>query len=584
MPQSYILDWGMLIRRLKRVFRKIPLRLLIGVLLVVFVLSGGVYGGLWGYGKILNRQARGLIASAEEDFHAGKLTEARMGVETALRIKPDLTAASRLLARIQTMAGENKAALKTLQALAEQGGLSLEELKIYSSLAFQNSEDALARRLSMIAGDHGDPAFPHLIAAQIAMRDSKPDEAEKFFRDAVDAAPSDATRAFLVDFLLSVHPSRNATEITEIITDFSSRKNELGAMALAAGLQTGLVPSEDRKKWIEALRSHPRCSTRQRLLAETSALALDPALKPQIVSELHEYAKALPLKDRVSVAEWFLRNGEPKNTTILLPLADSIAQSSSFMLWLDAVTAQGNWTVALDALSKPESPLPPLAAKLFRGLALKRTGETANSQAVFREAILDAGSDPKKSTLVASYLLAAEENELFGEVFPPLSENRLNAHLLYSTLYPAVLARNDPDLSLRVLEALSKSRLLSENIEFQTELAYYQILFGKPADLDFLKSTRKSDPNNLPVLSLLAFHELKSGAPRTAKAIFDSFEPDVDARVLPPRIVAIFSATLAANGDLNGARKAASIIPTNAFSKQEEALLSFPRFSNELAR
>ena len=134
-------------------------------------------------------------------------------------------------------------------------------------------------------------------------------------------------------------------------------------------------------------------------------------------------------------------------------------------------------------------------------------------------------------------------------------------------------ARRDAAFSLRVLEALSSSSELAARPEFQNELAYLQILLGQPAAIDALGQRVDADPDDLANLSVLAFHNLKTGNAGTAMALFDGYGPDVDARTLPARILTIYSATLAANGKKDLALKIASLIPREAPTRQEVEFL-----------
>jgi hypothetical protein len=136
-----------------------------------------------------------------------------------------------------------------------------------------------------------------------------------------------------------------------------------------------------------------------------------------------------------------------------------------------------------------------------------------------------------------------------------------------------VKQRGDALLSLRVLETLGTSFALADNSAFQNELAHHRILLDKKTPLAFIRKHCEENPNDLSSLATLAFHRLKKGDAAGAMALFDSYGPDVDARSLPPRILCIYSATLAANGKTDLARKIASIIPRGGLSRQEAEFL-----------
>ena len=565
-------------RRLRRKirFRRFTRRWRFLLILALLVVLGAMaYGGKWAYGKFLNRQAYAFTSKAAEDFARGDFKRARMSVSTALRLSPGHPAATRMLARIQAVSGERLEALTTFQQLADERQMGLDELKLYASLASENGEDELANRLIKVVAENGDPAFPHLLQAQNHLKEKKMVEAEAAIRAAVQAAPSDATQTLLLDFLIA--NSKQGQTITEsalIIKDLSARDNAYGARALATGLRTGFMNPLERDEWTEKLRSHPHVNIHQRIYADSLSIFKKPDAKPAIVAQLVEFAKNRSITDRAAAAEWLSKNGAPAEALSILPLEEALKRADTFLVWLDTNALLRNFSPCLDALARPENPLPPVHSKLFRALALKQLGRATESQAAFAEAISEAGNDPGKFAFVTAYLFGANENALFEASLAKIPDQSAVAPAVFQTLYPSVLKKYDAELSLRILDVLATSSIVARSPAFQNELTYQRTLLGKPTSLKFLRKNFEENPDNLNILATLAFHELKSGNPAAAMALFDGYGPDVDARSLPPRILTIFSATLAANGKTELSRKAASLIPRGSLSKQEAEFLT----------
>lgn len=566
--------------QIKKLRRKIRLRRTIRrwrfllILLLLLLLGGAGYGGYWAYGKILNRQAFAFVGRAMEDLKNGKTTEARMGVETALRIQPGHPHATRLLARIQAAGGEPEQALATFQKLTDERLLTLEDLKLYAGLAAQKGETQLATRLAKAVGTHGDPAFPHLLNASTLLRENKPAEAEAELRAAVAADPSDVTRGALLEFLIKTRrPGQSVQEAAVIIQDFSTRDSALGAQALALGLRTGYMNPDLRGEWIEKLRNHPKVETPGRLLADSAAVAMNPGSKPQIAAELVEFVKSKPLPDRAAAAQWLTKNGEPAKALSLITLDESIPRPESFIAWLDASAAAKNWNESLAALEREENPLRPHITRLFQGLARKQLGQAAESQAAFQAAIAQAANDPTKFAEVTAYLLGANETELFEANLAKVPAQPALAPALMATCQAHVFSRRDAVFTLRFLDALANSASLAADPSFQNNIAHHRLLLGKPASLDFLRKHSAENPDNLSTVATLAFAELKAGRAEAAMRLFDNYGPDVDARSLPPRILCLYAVTLAANGKSDLARKIASIIPRGSLSQQEAEFL-----------
>jgi len=566
--------------QIKKLRRKIRLRLTIRrwrfllILLFLLLLGGAGYGGYWAYGKILNRQAYALVERAAEDFQKGKVTEARMGVETALRIRPGHPPATCLLARIQAASGEPEAALATFQTLTDKRQLGLDDLKLYGSLAAQQGETQLATRIAKAAASHSDSANSHLRKASALLPQKKTAEAEAEIRSAVAIDPSDTTRSALLEFLLkNSRPGQSVPEATAIIQDFSTRDSALGAQALALGIRTGYMDPDKRGEWIEKLRKHPMAEMPARLLADSAAVAMTPDSKPQIAADLVGFVKSKPLPDRAAAAQWLTQHGEPAQALSLLPLDDSITRPESFIVWLDSSAAAKNWNESLAALERKDNPLRPHISKLLQGLARKKLGQAAESQADFQEAIHNAGDDPAHFAEVTAYLLGLNEIALFESNLAKAAAQPALAPELLAKCHPVVLARRDASFSLGFLQALANSAALAQDPGFVNDIAHQCLLLNKSAPLDFLRNHHAEHPDNLSITATLALAELKAGRAKAAMRLFDISGPDVDARSLPPRILCIYSVTLAANGKTDLARKVASAIPRGSLSQQEADFL-----------
>jgi tetratricopeptide (TPR) repeat protein len=566
--------------RIRKLRRKIRFRRAIRrwryplILLALLFLAGAGFAGHWAYGKILNRQAWALCSRAMEDMREGKIQEARMGAETALRIQPGYTAATRLLGRIQAMTGQPEAALATFQKLTDERQLSLDDIKLYARLASQKGETQLAGRLAEAAGKNGDPAFPHLLKADTLLREKKPALAEAELRAAIKVDQTDTSKIAFLDFLLAKQrPGQSNIEAATMIQDFSERDDALGANALALGLRTGLMNPDKRGEWVEKLRAHPKANTGHRFLADSAAVALNPDAKSEIATALAKDFQSRPLADRAAAAKWLVVRREHTQALSILPLDEAITDRGAFVVWLDAQALAGDWSGSLAALDRKDNPLLSHTSQLFRGLALKKLGKTAEADASLQAAIAESADDPEKFAFTTTYLLGIDENQLFESNLARVATRTDLAPSLWRGVYPAVNARRDAAFSLRVLEALSASRELAALPEFQNELAYLQILLGQPAAIDALGKRVDENPDDLANLSVMAFHNLKTGNAGTAMALFDGYGPDVDARTLPPRILTIYCATLAANGKKDLALKIASLIPREAPTRQEADLL-----------
>jgi len=382
------------------------------------------------------------------------------------------------------------------------------------------------------------------------------------------------------------NPNNLAFRTTHALALFRSGKNASALSELViAGDSTADPALLARRATIEAL---ALTASGDPLEAEKLLATLDPALltrqetdllratqpTPEAVAALVERAKATPAESRHRTAARLASQENFDAALALLPLDEALASPDLFLFWINANSATKNWRDTLAALQRPENPLPPHLTRLLTGWALERDGRPDESQAAFAEAIREAGNDPAKFAETTLFLFSANETALFESCLAKIPEAPSLAPALYRSLLPAARQQRDAALTLRLLETLAPSTELAGDPAFQNDLAHHRLLLGKPAPIEFLRQHREKNPDDLATLSTLAFDQLQNGAPPAALALFESYGPDVDARSLPPAILAIYAATLAANGQTDLSRTIASFIPRGSLSKQMASFLS----------
>jgi Tfp pilus assembly protein PilF len=154
---------------------------------VVLALIGClVGGGLWAVGKFERRQSRKLTDMAANYLKEGKAEEARMGLETALRLDPRNAKALRMIAGLRRAQGADPEALDAMRRLAESGQMSLDDLVIYAQMAARAGDLALAERLANNAGRGGNTVLRHMLRAELGAAKNDPEAVETVTRDLAD--------------------------------------------------------------------------------------------------------------------------------------------------------------------------------------------------------------------------------------------------------------------------------------------------------------------------------------------------------------------------------------------------------------
>jgi tetratricopeptide (TPR) repeat protein len=254
------------------------------ILLLLAVLGGGSYGSYWAFGKFKGRQSRKLTKMATEYLQTGKVAEATMSLETAIRLKPNNAEALRLIARIKGATGEGPKSLEAWRKVAESGSLTLDDLAQYAAAAARENDWALADRLADAAARGGNPVLRHLLRAELLASKNDLPGAEAELRLALEADKTGAAKATLARFLLARRfNAETAPEILELLREISKTQGVRGVDAITTAITRGLVPSAELPVWINALRAHPQANARAQILADTVELQSNPASKPAVL-------------------------------------------------------------------------------------------------------------------------------------------------------------------------------------------------------------------------------------------------------------------------------------------------------------
>jgi len=163
--------------------RRIPIRL---ILLCLLILAGLLAALKWSYDQFRKFQSSRLDAVALSYLKINKIPEAKMTLETAIRLNPKDPVALRLMANLQKGDGKSDSSLASYQQLARSGRMSLADLRPYANLAANQGDMKLARRIAEIAAN-SDPMLGHLINSDLSIKEHHVTEAAVELRKAVDS-------------------------------------------------------------------------------------------------------------------------------------------------------------------------------------------------------------------------------------------------------------------------------------------------------------------------------------------------------------------------------------------------------------
>ncbi len=505
----------------------------------------------------------------------GKPSEARMALETALRLQPANVSALRMLARIQGASGEGAAALQTWGKLAGSGGMTLEDLSAYAVVAAAAGDSALAERLADAAARGGNTALRHMLRAELKGRKNDPEAMEIELRAAVEADKTGNAKAMLARFLLQ-RPLNNesAAELRGMLRELAARQDATGAEALASGLTRGVVPPAEMSEWIAGLRAHPAVNAGFLLLADAAEVQSTPGEKDRIVASVVARMQGKPLEERFAGLQWLARFGEPAKAAGLITKDEALQRREVLMAWIDVQSQAGNWPAVLDVLSQESVPLPAHFLRLYRGRTLKAMGREEEGNREFQEAYRMAEGNRDDFRQVLGYLSLSGEDALFEQGLAQALRDGGTAAETFRGIVPSIAARQDAARLLKAYEiASSTSPVLASEMTLQNDMDYLSLVLGRPVNAEAVALRSEGNPRDFALRSTQGLALLLAGKPQEALAYLDACEPDVHVASLPPHQKLVVALALAANNRQQEANGVMSLVPPYAVSRQEVELL-----------
>ena len=532
--------------------------------------------GAWFHDKWTARQSRQLATQAETHLRQGRATEARMALDTALRLNPSNTSALRSLAALQTAQGQPADAMKTWQQLVDAGGLVFSDIPPYARLAAETQDWEIARRLLDATKAGAPPSLPHLLQAELSTIRGDHDSAENSLRTALSLDPSRESRAALARFLL-IHKNtpENSPEILTHLRDLSREKNELGALALASALENNLVPPDELDRWITTLNRHPKATPAMLLVADTARIRRDPATRPLVAATVFARLGNESLDARTAGLHWLLAAKEPDLAARLVTPDEALARPDLLVKWLDALSASGRRQQLLEILDHPANPLPSVQTRLYRANTLKLLGRPDEARDIHRALLEENSTNPEATLKILTYLYLAGENTVFENELRTLLSKSATARPALQALLPVVQSLRDIHQLRRLHELAHDSGGLTNTLQLRNEIDYCDLLLGRPVEPRSLEILARRNPENLPFRLTWTLHLLATGQAPRALVELDSLarihttDPHLFARRELLRATAH-----AATGDRAQALKIQARLPRKNLTLQETALLS----------
>jgi thioredoxin-like negative regulator of GroEL len=547
-------------------------KMLVWVLCIGLALAGILFA-LWkSYGWAKRFQAARLTQMAEGYADEGKMQEAMMSADTALRLDPKQPGALRFMAELFEADGRSNQAMELYGRLYQSGGGTLDDLKKQALNALRAGYTDPANYLAQLVAEKGEPDFPAVIQAEVKVRNGESAEALGILRQANYLHGGRTSRLALLRLLLATPDADNRNvEIGEQLFKLQDGTDAAALEALSVGVSTDLLPPETRLEWIKKIRQHPIQRFPLLLSVDTTEVQLDPASKPRVTKELVQRVRGRGLPDRLPAAQWLIWQGQARDAVEILPLKDVLTRADAMRTWVDLAAAIGEWKTLREALALPNNPLPGHISKIYTARAFKMSGSNAEGDAIYRAALDEYKDKPVETLEILEYLHRSGEYELFDAALPYQLAKPADAMAAMQFLVPIVSEARDSSRLRRLFQMAQDCPTLKDNNFILNDAAYLDLILGRPTDIAALEKRFQEHPSDPAVRFTFALAKLQQGQKLPALTLLQ--QANIPPQNLAPNQLLILASVLAANKEPEKAIAIARLIPAAKISNEELELL-----------
>lgn len=539
---------------------------------ISLALAGILFAFFKSYDWAKRFQAGRLAQMAQGYADQGKMQEAMMSADTALRLDPKQPAALRFMAEVFEADGRSNQAMDLYGRLYQSGGGTLEDLKSQTLNALRAGYTEPATYLAKLVAEKGEPDFPAVIQAETKIRNGETVEALNLLRESVGLHGGRASRLALLRLLMAMpNADKRENDIKAQIMNLKDGTDAAALEALAVGVSSDLLPPETRLDWIKKIRQHPMKRPRLLLLADTTEVQLNPASKAPVAAQLAQRVRGGGFQDRLQASQWLLWQGQPRDAVALLPLQDALTHADAMRTWVDIAAAIGEWKTLREALALPSNPLPAHISKIYTARAFKMSDRSTEGDALYRAALEEFKDKPAETLDILEYLHRSGEYDLFDTALPYQLAKPAEAMAAMQRLVPVVAEARDSEQLRRLFQMAQDSETLKNNNTILNDAAYLDLVLGRGVDVPSIEKRFEENLSDPAVRFTLALARLREGKKIPALTLLQ--QAKIPIQNLAPNQLLILACVLGANKETQKAISVANLIPAAKISNQELELL-----------
>ncbi len=563
---------GMSIRDREARSARLKGRLALGLALLVLLMIAGLLA-LPAYRALKRWRADQLMNAADKAVERGALVEAFQSAKAAHGLDAGNLRALRMLADVYEGSGAREA-LAYRRGVAENEKATGQDRAAYLRAVIRAGRFDLADEFIRKIGMQGraDPAVAAVVAELLRMRGESDQAREVEDLAAAKSSAEQKTSAELLQArgrLESPDPAERAQGRSTLLRIASAKTPESRDALRLLAAAPDRTEAETRET-IRLLEDTPRPAAADFFLAKTLALELRPDWRGAILEDARRRWTGGNEEEQTALADFLLRHGDAEGV-LGLPAS---RKGRLFLLRLDALARLQRWTTIREELvqaSSGKDALDPFYLEVFQARAAQELRELSMADLRWKQAMAKAAGNPQKLEFLAKFAEKSGNLAMAGDAYRAMT--RFPAIAVPGYLGLIRIAEKKADTrQLRDLMA-ELSRQLPADPAPKNDLAYLNLLFQEKVD-DSLRVSEElvaALPERPAYRTTLALAYLRKNQPEKALAAYP--QTGIDWSSALPGWQAVHAAVLAANGQMEQARKLAASIPWERLKPEERDLI-----------
>lgn len=556
--------------------------LILGLALVV-LLGGTIYFAAGPVGRnIRSWQSRRTARAAFALVESGRFAEATAKARDAYQLSNTEPEAWRAIGHLLSRAKQGDTALVWWKKVEEAGRLTRQDRRDYAEVALNAGQlTTAAAQVDRLLGEQAGPApGDMLLAGQVAAGRRNNSRAlqlaEKVMADS-RASPNELFAGAVLALSVVSHNSPVYRRMWDQIAQWAQDLNNpasLEALVLIAK-QPPASATVSRTELAKLLETHPKARPYHQLLAYELRALQEPKQAEEYVGEAVKRYAAGDDETILALCAWLYGRSHFDLILQVLPLERALTRKELFMQHIDALAASGRLKQVTELLSSERFPLDPMVVHMCLATVRSRLGETKAAANAWERA-LESANDPAKLLALGEYAEKHNATEIADQAYAAAIKNAPDNRVAhYRRLQLAEAAGNTAKLQKLATELF---RIWPDDEAARNDEAYLRLLLGASGnEAEKLEKQAMGfwaqEPENWAARATVGLARLRLG--RGAEALSALSEPaESKSQEVPPRILVLRAAALAATGMTDEARDKARALSTSRLLPEEQALIA----------